>query len=177
MSELFELFYVWRVYIDPQHIDYLVEKWQGRWGEKRIITWLTNRPKQAAWAVRNYQDAHAAGDLSHNGDPLLARHIKQAVRWKVNVYDDDNRQMHTIGKDRPDSPRKMDGAWAGCLSWEARGDAIAADATNAPSTEVQEIPLRDQTEDEPTVRRGDLTLRGERYIDRDPDDRDVDRGR
>jgi hypothetical protein len=46
----------------------------------------------------------------------------------VNVYDDKHRQMHTLDKDRPDSPRKMDGAWPAVLSWEARGDAIAAGA-------------------------------------------------
>jgi hypothetical protein len=31
MVDLFEEFDVWRVYIDPQYIDYLVEIWQGRW--------------------------------------------------------------------------------------------------------------------------------------------------
>jgi stage V sporulation protein SpoVS len=36
--------------------------------------------------------------------------------------------MHTLSKDRPDSPSKIDGAMAGVLSWEARGDAIAAGA-------------------------------------------------
>jgi hypothetical protein len=44
------------------------------------------------------------------------------------VYDDQHRQMHTISKDRPDSTRKMDGAMAAVLSWEARNDAIAAGA-------------------------------------------------
>jgi hypothetical protein len=45
--------------------------------------------------------------------------------------------MHTISKDRPDSPRKMDLAMAGTLSWEARGDAIAAGATSTPVSVVQ----------------------------------------
>jgi hypothetical protein len=69
--------------------------------------------------VRNYTDAITSGDLGHNGDEVFTRHIKNAVRRKQNVYDDDHRQMHTITKDRPDSPRKMDGAMAGGLSWEA----------------------------------------------------------
>lgn len=36
--------------------------------------------------------------------------------------------MMLIGKDRQDSPRKMDAAVAAILAWEARGDAVAADA-------------------------------------------------
>jgi hypothetical protein len=34
--------------------------------------------------------------------------------------------MFTLGKEFPDSPRKVDTALAAVLSWEARGDAIAA---------------------------------------------------
>jgi hypothetical protein len=39
--------------------------------------------------------------------------------------------MWTICKDRRGSPNKMDAAMAGGLSWEARGDAIAAGALKA----------------------------------------------
>jgi hypothetical protein len=127
MDEAFDTFDVWRVYVDPQWIeDWLFAPWQGKWGDKRVIAWHTNRPKQIAWAVRNYTDS--LGDLEHDGDPDLTRHVKNAVRQKVNVYDDQHRQMHTISKDRPDSTRKMDGAMAAVLSWEARNDAIAAGA-------------------------------------------------
>lgn len=130
MSEFFDTYgaNVWRVYVDPQFIDYLLHEWQGRYGDHRVIPWLTNRPRQMAWAVRGYTDAINGGEQSHSGDPDFTRHIKNAVRQKVNVFDDDHRQMHTISKDRPDSPRKIDGAAAGVLSWEARGDAIAKGA-------------------------------------------------
>lgn len=129
MSDAFARFDVWRVYVDPQRIGTLLERWQGRWGEKRVMPWFTNRPKPIAFAVRNFTDAISAGDLSHDGDPDFARHIKQAVRMKLNVYDEDHRQMHTLQKDRPHSPKKIDAAMAAILSWEARGDAIAAGAS------------------------------------------------
>lgn len=128
-------FYVWRVYVDDQYIEYLLEKWQGRWGEDRVMPWKTNRPRQMAWAVRNYTDAQVSGDLSHNGDADFARHVKNAKREKLKVYDDKHRQMHTIAKDRPDSPRKIDLAAAAVISWEARGDAIAAGA-EVPNREI-----------------------------------------
>lgn len=129
MLDAFERFDVWRAYVDPQHIDSLLSRWQGRWGEKRVLPWYTNRPKPAAHAVRAYQDAVGAGDLSHDGNVDFRRHIRNAVRMKLNVYDDDHRQMHSLQKDRPNSSRKMDAAWAGALSWEARSDAIAAGVT------------------------------------------------
>lgn len=128
LADAFDYFDVWRVYIDPQYIENLVDTWQGRWGDKRIITWLTNRPRAIAPAVRAYVEAVATGEVTHPDDPLFRSHIANAVRRKVNVYDDDHRQLYTISKDRPGSPRKMDAAMAAVLSWEARGDARAEGA-------------------------------------------------
>jgi hypothetical protein len=136
VMDIFERFDVWRVYIDPQWIDTLVDKWQGRWGEKRVVPWYTNRPKQAAFMVRNYVSGVSIGDVSHNRDEVMARHVRQAKKQKLNVFDDDHRQMWTLSKDRPDSPRKIDAAMAGAISWEARGDAIAAGATKSRSKTV-----------------------------------------
>lgn len=128
LTEAFDRFDVWRVYVDPQWIDHLLEHWQGRWGVKRVLPWWTNRPRQIAWAVRGYTDAMGAADLSHNGDELFVKHLKQARRRKLGVFDDEHRQMHSLSKDRPDSLRKIDAAMAAVLSWEARGDAVAAGA-------------------------------------------------
>ena len=136
MVETFDRFDVWRVYVDPQNIETLLERWQGRWGDKRVLAWYTNRPRQIAAAVRNYEDAIGAGDQSHDGDVDMRRHIRNAVRMKLNVMDDDGRRLHSLQKDRHHSPRKMDAAMAGVLSWEARGDAIASGARKKPNYRV-----------------------------------------
>jgi hypothetical protein len=128
MTEAFDRFRVWRVYVDPQYIDPLLEKWQGRWGEKVVMPWYTNRPKQVAWAVRGFIDAAGAEDWTHNGNATFVRHLKNARKYPLNVYDDKHRQMYSLSKDRPDSPRKIDAAMAAVLSWEARSDAIAGGA-------------------------------------------------
>lgn len=128
MADAQERFSVWRTYVDPQYIEALLEKWQGRYGERKVMQWLTNRPKQMAWSVRGYLEGISSGEVTHSGDELFAKHMRQARRQKLNIFDDQHRQMFTMSKDRPDSPRKMDAAMAGCLSWEARGDAIAAGA-------------------------------------------------
>jgi hypothetical protein len=131
--DAFDRFEVWRIYIDPGsntgNIEPLVEKWQGRWGEKRVIKWFMHRPRQTAFAVSSYTAAINTGEVSHDGDEVFSRHIKNAVRWPVNVTDDEGRKLHVIGKDRQGLP-EQDGRRGGrsALSWEARGDAIAADA-------------------------------------------------
>lgn len=132
VTDAFDRWRVWRLYADPQWIEHLIDRWAGRWGKDRVVAWFTNRPRQAAWAVRNFEAAVAAGDWSHNADPVFVSHLRNACREKVGVYDDDHRQMHTLSKDRPGSPRKIDAAMAAVISWEARGDAIAAGATVPP---------------------------------------------
>lgn len=137
MRDCFERFNVWRVYCDPQKIENLIDRWAGRWGEKKIVEWFTYRHKPMAFAVRNYATAIGAGDLSHDGDAVFARHIGNAYKQKINVKDEEDRQMWVISKDRPHSPRKMDAAVAGVLSWEARGDCIAS-GEDTPKRSVYE---------------------------------------
>jgi hypothetical protein len=128
LVDVFERFRVWRVYVDPQRIEHLLERWQNRWGADRVVAWRTNRPQPIAWAVRNYTDAQIAGTVTHDGDAVFTRHMGNAVKQMLTVRDDKRRLMWTISKDRADSPNKMDGAMAGVGSWECRGDAVAAGA-------------------------------------------------
>lgn len=121
---------VWRWYVDPQYIGVLVDRWRGRWGD-RVFEWFTYRERPIAFAVRNFSEAIATGELSHDGDPVHAAHIGNAVKRPVRVRDDDQRPMYTLAKPRDDR-RKIDASMASVLSWEARGDAIAAGATAPP---------------------------------------------
>lgn len=128
LVDAFARYDVWRVYIDPEKIEHLVDIWQGRWGEQRVVKWYMSRLRQTAWSVRNYRAAIGAGDLTHDGDETLTRHVGNARRMPTNVKDDDGRPLFSIQKDRPGSPNKIDGAAAAVISWEARGDAIAVGA-------------------------------------------------
>lgn len=165
-------FDVWRIYIDPGsqtgNIEPLVEKWLGRWGDERVHKWYMHRPRETGVAVHNYAVAIAKGVLSHDDNPVFAKHVKNAVRQKVNVKDENNPklQLYRISKENPDSPNKIDAAAAGLLSWEARGDAIAADAQHQPSADLEETPQREEPT-RPVIHKGDLTLRGDKYIDRE----------
>jgi hypothetical protein len=98
----------------------------GPLGREARHPWYTNRPKQIAWAVRNYVDAIGAGDLSHNGDPDFARTSRTRRSRSSTSTTTSTGRCTRSRRTGPDSPRKIDGAMAGVLSWEARGDAIAA---------------------------------------------------
>lgn len=129
VASAFATWEVWRFYCDPPFWDGTVDDWAGEYGEERVVKWWTNRIRPMGDAVRALHGAIEAGELSHDGDSDLRRHIGNAYRKNLRVRDDEQRPLWGIQKERPDSPRKMDAAMAGILAWEARGDAIAAGAT------------------------------------------------
>jgi phage terminase large subunit-like protein len=122
----FETWQVWRMYADPPYWETQVAEWAGRYGEKRVIEWWTNRVKAIAYAIKGFNSAITSGDLLHNGDAGLTRHIGNAVRRVLNLRDEEGQPLWTIYKERPDSPHKIDAAMAAILSWEGRSDALAA---------------------------------------------------
>jgi phage terminase large subunit-like protein len=128
LEEAFETYSVWRLYADPPEWKDELKAWAAKFGEQHVQEWWTNRRRPMSYAIKNYQTAMKTRAISHNGDRVLASHIGHAVRKYLNMWDDGQR-LWIIEKERPDSPFKIDGAMAGILSWEARGDAIAAGAT------------------------------------------------
>jgi hypothetical protein len=130
VTETIERFTVWRAYCDDQYIAHLIEKWQNAFGQKRFVTWHTNRPRQIAWAVRRFEEAIAAGDVHHDGNRTFAAHMRHARKRMLTVLDDHERLMHTLSKSSIRSPMKIDAAMAAVLSWEARSDALASGAVS-----------------------------------------------
>lgn len=129
LAETFERYKVWRVYADPPRWQETVNAWAGRWGERRIVDWWTNRPKAMAYALQGYRDAMVSdGALTQDGNEHFAAHIGNAVKVDTNIKDEDGKPLWLIAKEAPKSPLKIDAAMAGCLSWEARCDAVAAGA-------------------------------------------------
>ena len=122
----FERYDVWRMYCDPPYWETHVSQWAGQYGEKRVLSWWTNRLKPMAYAIKAYVNAIQSGDVCHDGSPHLTRHLGNAVRRILNMRDDQGQPLWVIYKERPDSPHKIDAAMAAILSWEARNDALAA---------------------------------------------------
>lgn len=126
VSDAFERYQVLRMYCDPPKWETWVAAWAGRFGEKRVVEWWTNRRKPMAYALRAFTAAIAAGDVTHNGDAVLTSHLGNARRLYTNLVDEQGQRLWILRKERPDSDKKIDGAMGAVLSWEARNDAIAA---------------------------------------------------
>lgn len=131
VSAAFERFDVWRLYADPPFWDDWVRVWDGRYPD-RVAAWWTNREKPMAHALRSFEAAIIGGDLTWWADDpfaeIYAEHMANAYRKKIPSRDEEDLELWVIRKDRPDSPDKIDLDMAGCLSWEARMDAVAAGA-------------------------------------------------
>lgn len=130
VSDAFAELDVWRLYGDPPHWGEWMDAWAGRYGANRVVKWWTTRKRAMGHALREYKQAMTDGTISFGDDDLFFDHIGNAIRRDTNlpVEGDSVETLWLIEKDRPDSPRKIDLAMAGCLSWEARRDAIAAGA-------------------------------------------------
>ena len=128
VAQAFEDFEVWRLYADPPYWETVVDGWAGEYGEDRVVKWWTNRLRQVGQAVRDFATAMVTGELTHEGDADLTRHVKNAQKKTLRVRDDEDRPLFAIQKERSDSHRKIDLAMAAVLAWEARGDAVASGA-------------------------------------------------
>jgi len=129
VAAAFQQYNIWRMYADPPYWQSYIAKWAGQYGETRVIEWWTNRRKQMSYALENYNTSIASGNISHDGDSDLVRHLGNAYRHDLPQRDEETgKALWLIRKERHDSPHKIDLAMASVLSWEARTDAITAGA-------------------------------------------------
>ncbi len=124
LAEAMDRFTVFLTYADPPRFEANVAKWSGKYGEKKVVEWYTNRSRQIGQAMRAYRTAQISGELTQSGQPDFARHIANARKGDLKLLDDDDTPLWTIYKERSDSIKFIDLAMAGCLSWQARLDAL-----------------------------------------------------
>lgn len=134
----FAQFQVLRMYADPPYWQSWLAKWAGtEWGKERVLEWWTNRRKPMTYALNNFDTAIKEGQISHDGDKRLTRHLGNARRKDLpGERDEQGKALWLIQKERPDSPHKIDLAMASVLSWEARTDTIAAGLGAEPEYQV-----------------------------------------
>lgn len=125
LAEIMDLWKVYLLYPDPPRFESNVARWSGQYGEKKVLEWYTNRPRQIGQAMRAFGTAQRTGELTQSGSPDYARHIANARKGDLKIRDDDETPLWTIYKERPDSLKFIDLAMAGCLSWQARLDALS----------------------------------------------------
>lgn len=136
VDEAFRTWDVWRMYADPSHWDTQLSEWSGRWGDEVVVAWPTRLTRKMALALKVYSAAIRAVEVTNNGDPQFARAIGNAQKLPFGSLDEDGTPLFLIKKEREDSPKVIDAAMAGCLSWQARLDALAKGALGSDDVEL-----------------------------------------
>lgn len=136
IAEAFRTYDVVLMYADPSKWETWLAEWAGRYGQKVVVAWSTTLYRKMATALKAYANAIDAGEVTHNGDLVFARHVGNAQKNVLNFRDDDDTPLWLIRKDRPGSPNKIDAAMGGCLSWKGRVDAIANGALTVVKTGI-----------------------------------------
>lgn len=125
MTSIFEDYRVEFAFCDPPYWQEQISIWAGRW-EGRVISWYTKNINPMYYALRAYNEAIESGDLAHNGDSDLVRHVGNAGKNMLSQYDDEGLQKYRLVK--LNKKRKYDAAMAAVLSWAARMHALAKGA-------------------------------------------------
>jgi hypothetical protein len=117
LEYLFDTYDVVRGYFDPELWQSEIDAWAAVYGDKRILEWPTNRPRQMAAALERWHTDVTSGSFDHDGDPVTAAHVRNARRVRRGMY-------VLVGK--PTEHQKIDDMVADALAHEAANDAIAA---------------------------------------------------
>jgi hypothetical protein len=139
VADMFGRWKVLRLYGDPaQGWDVKLAEWSGRHGPKVVAEFYTDSRnlRKTATMCKAYADAIKGGEVTNDGDDVFAQHIGAAQKRDIRQLDDEGKPLWVMAKERHDSPKKIDCAMAGGLSWQARLDIIAAGPTRPGLTRV-----------------------------------------
>ena len=159
VRRIFDTWEVARMYADPAWWEDDVWQWCGRWPGRVAAWWMTGSTRtKTARAVTAYHGALIRQECTWGGSAhdRYRRHLLNAVARPLQGHLDDGR-LHTLSKPSRHSTQFVDIAVAGMLSWQARGDAIAAGWTppvplRALSRSQAERRLKEQESDLTEVR-------------------------
>ncbi len=112
VRDAFAFYNVVMMQMDPPRWENELETWSSFW-PNRVIAFDTNVYERFAGAVGRFTDATLGEHptITHDGDPVLTRHIANARRKEV-------KWGYVIKKEHPDSPRRIDAAVAAVLAWD-----------------------------------------------------------
>lgn len=125
----FRTFDVVGFYADPAKWESQVAAWEATYATRLRVKatrdhpiewWMTGgRSLQIVRALEQFHSAVIERELTHDGSDALTRHALNARRKPT-------RAGMQIGKEHPDSPRKIDAVVAAVLAYTARLEAMAA---------------------------------------------------
>lgn len=127
VDEMFANYRVLAMYADPSGWQSEVAVWQAKYKRKLkvkaspqapIAVWPRGKNATVVECVQRLCTAIETGACSHDGGSALTRHVLNARRrYKTTGY--------LLYKAFPDSPDKIDAAYAAVMAWKARDDALS----------------------------------------------------
>jgi phage terminase large subunit-like protein len=132
-GDLFKRFKVVRMYCDPPGWATEIDQWELEHGEA-VIRFETYRPTQMHGALERFVNDLANGSIKHDGCPVAARHIGNAVK--------STRRNDTYVLAKASKEQKIDCAMCRVLAHEARADAIAGGWSDRPTKARQLLVIR-----------------------------------
>jgi phage terminase large subunit-like protein len=110
IAEAMERFEVAELAVDPFGWHSELETWRDQYGPV-VVEFPTNQRARMGPACSRFHSAVLEGELSHDGDPVLARHVGHCVAKAT-------ASGTIVAKSHPDSPRKIDAAVAAIVAFE-----------------------------------------------------------
>lgn len=123
VDRMFREFDVYYLYADPPHWQDYVDRWASTYGEKTVVEFYTNSPTRMARALERLHTSVMARELTHNGDPVLSRHVGNALGVE---------RAGGVQVNKRKKSDKIDALVAATLAYEARNDAVADGALVNP---------------------------------------------
>lgn len=142
VREVFDQYTVVGFYADPNGWTSQISEWEARHGRSLAVKarrdapmtyWPKGKDANVPRLLEELHDAVVNGDCSLDGSTVLIRHMLNARRRRT-------RSGYLLYKAYPDSPDKIDAAYAAVMAWKARLDAMSAGASRK-----KQIPARRRT--------------------------------
>ena len=129
VEEIFRRYNVVGFFADPAKWESWIARWEARFGPRLKVKsslqhpiefWITGGTRlKVVKALASFKEATLNQELFHDGSYHLGRHILNARIRETSVGDE-------IYKENPESPNKIDAAYAAVLAYTARQQALAA---------------------------------------------------
>jgi phage terminase large subunit-like protein len=166
IADAMERFEVLELAADPPGWNAELDGWRETYGDV-VIDYPTNERRRMSAACDRFCIAVLEGDLTHDGNAVLARHLGHCIAK-------DTPYGQIVTKDAPDSPRKIDCAVAAIVDydralWHAANTPERAQGYEARHSVLWERCPRPHVRGRPGATRGDADRRA-RATDRHWDD-------
>lgn len=135
VKEAFEKYNVVGFYADPSGWTGQVADWEAKYGrrlkvkasrDEPIAAWPRGKDSRVAEHVEKLRQAMVMQEMTWDGSSALMRHMLNARRRSL------KRGGYLLYKQFPDSPDKIDAAYAAVMAYKACLDVISKGATRAP---------------------------------------------